>query len=88
MPRIKYGANKKPSELAKPADKDSIPKEKVAAFVKLIDAMSVRLGSVEAACRYADVHSGHIYNARQGQTGMSIGIAKKILDAHKRLKAN
>lgn len=65
---------------------DIVAKDKVPAFISLMDSMSERLGSMRAVCEFAGVHQSRWVYVARGEKNLSIDMAKKILEAHKKLK--
>lgn len=71
----------------RPYIRNFIPKDKVSAFMKLIDAMAARLGCHERACKYIGLSSGHVHRIRAGVTELTEPTAHKIMAGYKRFKA-
>jgi hypothetical protein len=67
-------------------DTQNVSKEKTGAFLKLFLSIEQKLGGKEKACDYVGITRGHYNSISDGAQLLSIKMAKKILDAHKRLK--
>ena len=67
-------------------DINTVAKDKVPAFMRLLDAMAERLGSLTAAYAKAGVHPGYMHHVRNGTNNLSVTMAQKILAAHKEVK--
>ena len=67
-------------------DTNSVPKDKIPAFMRLVEGLREKLGSYEATAREVGINSGHLAAIRLGRQGLSSTYARKILAAHKRLK--
>jgi hypothetical protein len=66
---------------------NTVPRDKLPAFVKLIDAAARRLGSTSAACRAMGIDDGVLHRWREGSIGMTTDTARRILAGWKKIKA-
>lgn len=67
-------------------DTNTVPRDKLPAFVKLMDALADRHGSRIKALRAAGVNSGQWYAIAAGRQNLTVTLAKKILTTYKACK--
>lgn len=64
----------------------TVHKDKVPAFLKLLDGVANKFGSMNKACKYVGISMPSIISVRNGTNNLSYDVARKILAAHKKLK--
>lgn len=70
-------------------DINRVPADKVPAFLRLIELMTLEMGSERAACRRIGINSGQVDQLRKGDQALTETTARKILAGwrlHKELR--
>lgn len=67
-------------------DTNCVPRDKVPAFAKLVDALAKKHGGIGKALRTIGVNPGQWHAITTGQQNLPVTLAKKILATYKACK--
>lgn len=63
-----------------------VPRDKLPAFVRLIDAAAARKGSIAEACRVMGIPDGAVHRWREGSMNMRVETGRRVLAGWKAIK--